>query len=130
MTRIAKERVAASSISWARTKTTGLRQRAWWVIRKRRRFTLNELLDVIATGDEGDAHSNVRKYLRALTGAGVLRLDAAKVKGSALTSNGYLIYHLAIDCGPIAPVWRASNGTVYDPNTKVVYKIAKGENNA
>lgn len=108
-----------------RMSTGGLRQRAWWVIRRREVFTLAELLDVVATGSEGDAKSNLRKWLKALAGGGVLKVDAKLVPGFALTSPGFLRYRLVINNGRKAPVWRASRNEVYDPNTKTCYPIVK-----
>jgi hypothetical protein len=126
MSRINEKDERSVPIVRRRTKTIGLRQRAWWVMRKRRSFTLNDLLDVVATGNEGDAKSNLGKYLLALKRAGVLSVDAAKVAGGALTNPGYLRYHLEVDNGRQAPVWRASIGEVYDPNKGVSYPMDKG----
>lgn len=49
-----------------RTKTIGLRQRAWWVMRRCVSFTLPELLATLADGSERDAINNLGKYVRAL----------------------------------------------------------------
>lgn len=111
-----------------RTVTLGLRQRAWWVMRKRKSFTLAELLSTQANGTERDAAGNLRKYLKALTDAGIVQVEAERKPGVALTSNGFHRYQLIIDKGRKAPVWRAKTNTVFDPNTKIVYAMG-GEKN-
>lgn len=106
-----------------RTVTIGLRQRAWWVMRKRISFTLAELLATLADGTERDAVSNLGKYVRALEKAGIVRREAKRQAGSALTSPGMLRYQLVVNTGRKAPVWRAKNNTVYDPNSKTVHPM-------
>ncbi|MDO9053811.1 MAG: hypothetical protein Q8K43_10495 [Sulfurimicrobium sp.] len=106
-----------------RTVTIGLRQRAWWVMRRRVTFTLPELLATLADGTERDAISNLGKYVRALEKSGLLMREAARKPGSALTSPGSIRYRLMVDVGRQAPVWRAKNNTVYDPNKQVEYAL-------
>ncbi|KAB8037384.1 hypothetical protein [Janthinobacterium aquaticum] len=108
-----------------RTASCGLRQRAWWVIRRREVFTLADLLDVVANGSERDAKSNLRKWLKALAGCGILNVDKKLVPGVALTSPGFLRYRLVINNGRLAPVWRAATNEVYDPNKRTCYPIVK-----
>lgn len=107
-----------------RTTSFGLRARAWWVMRERASFTLNGLLSVVARGSEADAASNLGKYVRALTRAGVLAV-AGRAQPARPTSNGEIRYRLAKNLGAQAPVWRASRGEVYDPNSGAVYAIAE-----
>lgn len=106
-----------------RTVTQGLRQRAWWVMRRRISFTLPELLATLADGTERDAAGNLRKYISALVLAGIIKREAERQPGAALTSNGYHRYQLVVNAGRKAPVWRAKNGTVYDPNSDTVYSM-------
>lgn len=106
----------------ARTVSYGLRQRAWWVMRRRKNFTLTELLNIVADGMQKDATSNLGKYCRALARAGILQTAAQRRAGEALTSNGFLEYRLIVDSGRKNPVWRESAQEVYDPNTGVIYK--------
>ena len=106
-----------------RTVTQGLRPRAWWVMRRRTSFTLQELLATLANGTERDAVGNLRQYVRALEKAGIIRREAIRKPGVALTSNGMLCYQLVINTGRKAPVWRVNAKTVYDPNTDTVYPI-------
>lgn len=105
-----------------RTKAFGLRARAWWVMRETPRFTLASLLSIVADGDERDAASNLGKYLRALARAGILA-EAGRDQPASLTSNGDKVYRLRVNRGPKAPVWRASRGEVYDPNSGAVYAL-------
>lgn len=106
-----------------RTVTLGLRQRAWWVMRKRGSCTLPELLQTLADGTERDAASNLGKYLRAMEKAGIIEREAARQPGAAPTSPGHIRYRLVVDEGRKAPVWRAQNNSVYDPNSGMVYEI-------
>jgi hypothetical protein len=101
-----------------RTKTFGLRIRAWWVMREVTSFTLAELLAVVASGKEADAASNLGHYLRALTRAGILS-QTGRDKPTSPTDNGAKRWRLlkAHNTGPKAPVHRASRNEVYDPNT-------------
>lgn len=106
-----------------RMSTGGLRGRAWWIIRNRSVVTLDDLLRTLADGSERDAESNLGKYLRALERAGILKRDMSRVPGTAITSNGHIRYLLVIDCGPQAPVWRASRGEVYAPGNGNTYSM-------
>lgn len=99
-----------------RTQTWGLRARAWWVMRERRQFTVQGLLRIVADSRHSDAASNLGKYVRALTRAGILAEDGREPPASP-TDNGVKRYRLVRNTGPRAPVWRASQGKVYDPNT-------------
>lgn len=105
-----------------RNKAFGLRARAWWVMRETPRFTVASLLAIVADGDEGDAASNLGKYLRALARAGILA-ESGREHPASLTDNGQKRYRLAVNNGPKAPVWRASRNEVYDPNTGAVYAL-------
>lgn len=115
----------------ARKQTHGLRERAWWVMRRRGTFTLPELLGTVADGSHKDAVGNLGKFVRALAKAGILTVEAKRAAGNSLTSNGHLRYRMAIDLGHKAPLWRASRGEVYDPNADKSYPIpTEGENHA
>ena len=108
-----------------RTTTRGLRQRAWWVMRRHGVFTLTELLATLASGTERDAESNLGRYVRALAKAGILKVEG-RASPEKMTSNGCYRYRLAVDNGRKAPVWRQRTGTVYDPNDGVVYPLGAG----
>lgn len=111
-----------------RTVTHGLRQRAWWVMRRRITFTLPELLSILADGTERDASGNLGKYLRALEKIGIVQREAVRQPGAALTSNGHIRYRLIVNEGRKAPVWRAQSNSVYDPNSGLVYEILEVSN--
>ena len=97
-------------------KASGLRVKAWRTIRHLRQFTLNELLDINATGAEKDAPSNLLKYLARLEQYGVL-VRLARRAGDAMTSPGYVVWRLARDLGWDAPVWRNVQKVLWNPNT-------------
>jgi hypothetical protein len=106
-----------------RTVSYGLRQRAWWVMRRRIKFALPDLLSTLADGTERDAAGNLGKYLRALERAGILRRNTERKPGATLTSNGYISYLLVVNEGRKAPVWRQKANEVYDPNTGKVHPM-------
>lgn len=110
-----------------RTVSRGLRQQAWWVMRRRTSFTLQDLLATVANGTERDATSNMGRYLRALEKAGIIKREAERHAGTAKTSNGHIKYRLITDGGRMAPVWRVQAREVYDPNTKTVYPFPEEE---
>ncbi|MDP1681044.1 MAG: hypothetical protein Q8L39_04640 [Burkholderiales bacterium] len=97
-----------------------LRIRVWRAIRIRRKFSIPDLVSLVAEGGERDIESNIRKYLSALTRAGILTELPRRDAGTALTSNGYKRWWLRDEknSGPLAPVWRQGANTVYDPNTE------------
>lgn len=106
-----------------RMSSRGLRAKAWWIIRNRRDTTLENLLNTINDASQKDAESNIGKYLRALTIAGILKVQPTRAKGTALTSNGHYRYVLAIDCGEKAPVWRQPLKQIYCPSTGDIYSL-------
>lgn len=110
-----------------RNKAFGLRARAWWVMRETPRFSVTDLLAIVATGGEADAASNLGKYLRALSRAGIL-VEIGRKAPTSLTSNGEIIYRLARNTGPKAPVWRVSRQEVYDPNSGFAWAIGEEVN--
>lgn len=110
-----------------RTRTRGLRQRAWWVMRARRVVSLPELLSTLADGSERDAGANLAKYVRVLARAGYLAELPQRMAGQSPQSNGYKRYRLARDNGRLAPVLRQRQGAVYDPNTGELFHLAGGE---
>ena len=107
------------------TATRGLRARAWWVMREKVRFTLDDLLFTLASPQDKDAFGNLRKYVRALELAGVLARLKRREAGSALTSNGRVIWRVACDLGRQAPVWREAHAVVYDPNSGQLLPMAE-----
>lgn len=53
--------------------TSGLRQRAWWLMVREGTFTLDSLLYTVATGAERNAPDNLGRYLRALECTGFIK---------------------------------------------------------
>lgn len=100
-----------------RKVTRGLRERAWWLMREMRKFTLVDLLTTLADGSESDARSNIAKYLAALEAVGVLRRVHRKVPRQTGTGRGHDIWWLARDLGRAAPVARHTHREVFDPNS-------------
>ncbi len=99
------------------TRTTGLRERAWWVMREMKKFTVAVLLHTLADGSERDADGNLRRYLCALAKVGVVKPTARRVPGVSPGSRGHVVWHLKRDLGRQAPVCRQRHGTVFDPNS-------------
>lgn len=95
-----------------------VRERVWRAMQIRKSFTLPELIGLAATGDEKDIESNIGKYVRALEQAGYLIRLQKRMRGSAITSNGFIRWRLDLerDTGPLAPIYRMGKQTVYDPN--------------
>lgn len=106
-----------------RMKSGGLRAKAWWVLRNRKTATIETLLNTLGDANQKDAESNLRKYLAALVKAGILRTEAQRVPGKALTSNGFKKYVLVIDCGPDAPLYRVKLGHVFAPSISKSFPI-------
>jgi hypothetical protein len=107
-----------------KTKTIGLRAKAWWVLRKNRSMTLTEIQSTICTGTEKSADSNLRRYLKKLTDVGVI--DVETIADDKLTSNGVNRYTVVHNLGPKAPVVRVRTGQVFDPNSgKIVVKAGQ-----
>ncbi len=104
-----------------------LRERAWYMMRIRRKFSLGGLLERIARGEERDAESNIGKYLRALVRAGFLsEIRRKKGEAAAPTSNGVKRYLLVRDPGPAAPLWIQRRGVMHDPNTEEDHPLSPG----
>ena len=86
-------------------------------MRIQRGFTINNLLVASTQGGERNAANNLRRYLKALAGAGVVRRMKRRVAGTRPTSNGFLKYQLLRDIGEIAPTLRPQTGVLYDHNS-------------
>ncbi|MDP2808673.1 MAG: hypothetical protein Q8O34_00825 [Rhodocyclaceae bacterium] len=110
--------------SGQRRRDPGLRLRVWNVLRMGGKRTVDDILMRVVDGDERDAPSNVRKYLRALARAGYLLAMPARERPLNATSNGCVRWLLVKDTGPEAPVSRVSRGTLYDPNIEAEIPLA------
>lgn len=98
-------------------RTSGLRERAWWLMRRLGRFTLDDLHLTIANGTERDAAGNLGKYISALERVGVLQRQRRRIPGDTPTSNGHIVWRLVRDLGRQAPVWRSAQQVLFDPNS-------------
>lgn len=94
-----------------------LRVRAWWVMRERTRFELDDLLRTVADGHERNAAHNLRAYIRVLERCGVLARAYARADLNA--------WRLARDLGPLAPVVQRCGTALRDPNTSTVIESAQ-----
>jgi hypothetical protein len=93
-----------------------MREKAWWLMRQKRKFTLNCLLETLAGGGERDAKSNLLQYIRRLERAAVLVRSSQRLRGDSMTSPGYVVWILVRDVGRMAPVWRSVQQVLWDPN--------------
>lgn len=94
------------------------RQRAWNAIRFRKSFTIGDIvMDAAKTADEGQPNDNAARYLNRLKQAGYIAELARRQPGTAPSSNGFKRYTLRLNTGPLAPVFRAEAGVMFDPNT-------------
>lgn len=109
------------------TRTTGLRERAWWVMREMKKFTVAVLLHTLADGSERDADGNLRRYLCALAKVGVVKPTTRRVPGVSPGSRGHVVWHLKRDLGRQAPVCRQRHGTIFDPNSGEVLTPPQAE---
>lgn len=110
----------------ARVKRGGLRARAWRAMRIRHKFAIADLLMLSAEGGESNPESNLLKYIKALTRAGIL--IELKHREAALnpTSNGCKRWMLPDEgnTGPVAPTISVKRSAVYDPNTETYHDMA------
>lgn len=99
-------------------RTGTFRERLWKVMRIERKNTIGGWLALIlADGeDQAKATENAQKYIRILCLAGYMAKLPGKQQGTALTSNGFNRYLLAVNNGPLAPITRRG-GILYDPNS-------------
>jgi hypothetical protein len=121
----------AGKTGMRRTRSRGLRARAWWIIRKNKQTTLAELLNVLNDGSHKHADRNLGQYLTLLTKVGVLSRE--RVDDGKLTSNGVYRYQLITDLGIKNPIVRDDG--IFDPNsgklltveTRLIASVQGGE---
>lgn len=90
----------------------GLRHRAWQAMQMVSVFSVDDLLDVTATGYEADAEANLKNYCKALFKAGML----------LQTRSGKYILREK-DRGEHAPSYNRLTKTVTDRNTGEIYHV-------
>ncbi|MBF0401303.1 MAG: hypothetical protein HQL90_11095 [Magnetococcales bacterium] len=107
-----------------RVEPRNLRARAWKALRMEGgKSTLGNLLHLLLTGEEKSADTNLLKYFDALCQAGILTRAHRRARGSAPTSNGYLLWIISVDVGPKAPVWQRAKKQVFDPNSGNIFPL-------
>lgn len=104
----------------------GLRTRAWRAIATMDKFTVPDLIEYAANGDERNPANNLQRYLRALVQCGYLSRLRVREQGTSLTSNGFLRYLRLKHTGPEAPVLSERKKTLYDPNTGETFELTEG----
>lgn len=112
-----------------RKVTRGLRQKAWWLLRKNRAMTLAQLLQILNDGSQGNPETNLRGWLNKLHFAGILGRERIKLPSDPINSNGVYRYQLLEDLGPLPPVVRKTHD-VLDPNsgkTHSIHPVKKGD---
>lgn len=95
-----------------------IRERAWRAMRIRKRFTVPDLVTDAATEADGEPANNLRRYLRALERAGYVANTPRRIAGTAMTSNGHLLWILVKDTGPLAPIVLTKLAAIRDQNTR------------
>lgn len=97
-----------------------LRENAWKVFRLKGKASISDVRLLAAHGSEKAFESALGKYLRALERAGYLVRLPVRERNTNGSGGAWLRYRLERNSGPDAPVWRAKENTVYDPNTHEV----------
>lgn len=107
----------------------GLRDRAWRLLRIRRKGSVPELVGLLLnadsqTEDTERAQNNLNKYLRQLYLAGYLT-EMRREAPTALTSNGAKRFLLVRDTGPLPPIPQPAAKTVFDQNEGKQYDVKR-----
>lgn len=107
----------------------GLRDRAWRVLRIRRKASVPELVGLLLNADSPEdqikrAHDNLSKYLRQLLLAGYLT-EMRREAPTTLTSNGAKRFLLVRDTGPLPPIPQIAAKTVFDQNEGKQYDVKR-----
>lgn len=94
------------------------REKAWRAMQIKGKFTLSDLVRMTVGKDSSskDPRSNLGRYVKALTDAGVLIEMPRRAAPTSATSNGEKRWMLIRDLGRMAPIAR-TNGGIYDPNS-------------
>lgn len=100
-----------------------LQQRAWKVLRLRRRATVPEIVALAARPDEPNATNALHAYFSRLERAGYVVRLARRAPGTAPTSPGFVIWLLLKDSGPHAPTHNSVTRVIHDRNTDERIKI-------
>lgn len=105
----------------------GIRVKAWRTMRALSQsspnFTLGDILDIVATGSEKDAPSNLLKYMACLERYGVLVRRTARDHSAKVMGPGVVVWRIANDLGWYAPVWRQAEKVLWNPNTNSIVPL-------
>lgn len=96
--------------SYSTASQAPMLQRVWQSMRIMRQFSRS---DLVATAEAGV--TGVERYVRALLGAGYVRLVQARVSGRPGSRDRFALVR---DSGPLAPIARRDGSGVFDPNTQ------------
>lgn len=101
------------------------RDRMWSALRIEGKATLDDLVMLVAQGDEADLKNNLAKYMRLLERAGYVRRLRVKEAPMRVTSNGCVRWALMPDrnTGPIAPRPVPKRRALYDGNHERDYPL-------
>ncbi len=102
----------------------GIRVKAWRAMRALSQsspnFTLGDILDIVATGTEKNAPSNLLKYMACLERHGVLERRQTRDHSAKVMGPGVVVWRIAADLGWYAPVWRQAEKVLWNPNANAV----------
>lgn len=107
----------------------GLRDRAWRLLRIRRKASVPELVGLLLDADGDDdavvrAQNNLSKYLRQLVFAGYL-IEMRREAPQSPTSNGAKRFLLVRDTGPLPPIPQPQFKKVFDQNEGKQYDVKR-----
>jgi len=108
-----------------RPRPDGLRDRAWRLLRIRRKASVPEIVGVLMdagsnSADIKRAENNLSKYFRQLMRAGYVT-EMRREAPDSPTSNGAKRFFLARDTGLLSPIPKTAQAAVYDQNEGKLY---------
>lgn len=108
-----------------RPRRVTFQDKLWRGLRASGRATVPQLL-ALSDRDGRPAQQLAQQYLRTLNRAGYVRKLPRRDRASATapSSNGYAVWLLVRDTGPLAPSWRRSKGDLWDPNLREAVALA------
>lgn len=86
-------------------------------MRVRGQFCLPDLITDAARPEDTAPEDNLGRYVRALAAAGYVAALPYRARGTSLTSNGYKIWVLRKNTGPLAPILLSKIHAIRDRNT-------------
>lgn len=101
-----------------RPRSGNFRQRAWNAMRIKKRFSVDDIVTLCARPTDKFARASLHRFLRMLSLAGYLSKRPERVRDGRPGSNGYIVFRLEKDTGPIAPRVAQDRKSIFDHNTK------------